>query len=156
MNSVFITVTGLLGDDPRTFTLGDGTAGVELRLAVEVPGRGSGNGMTRWMKIKAYGVLASRTAESVRKGDRVIVTADDVVSEAWLTKAVAPAKPEPRSGLVLVARDIAASMTRDSLRTGYAARKAQRLAAANGEPSDLPAHEQAEARVLSGVTTDPS
>jgi hypothetical protein len=42
-------------------------------------------------------------------------------------------------------------MAFDSLRTGYQARKAAQLAAANGEPNDLPAGQQAEARVLSGV-----
>ena len=44
-------------------------------------------------------------------------------------------------------------MAFDTLSTGYAARKAARLAAANGEPTDLPAGEQAEVRVLRGVTT---
>jgi len=44
-------------------------------------------------------------------------------------------------------------MAFDTLRTDYAARKAARLAAANGEPNGLPAGEQAEARVVSGVTT---
>ena len=43
-------------------------------------------------------------------------------------------------------------MAFDTLRTGFAARKAARAAAANGEPTDLPADEQAEARVLNGVT----
>jgi hypothetical protein len=75
------------------------------------------------------------------------------MAEAWLTKPTADTRSEARAGLKLRATDIAASMTFDSLRTGYAARKAQRLAAANGEPNDLPAHEQAEARVLAGVTT---
>ena len=40
--------------------------------------------------------------------------------------------------MTLRAREIAASMAFDTLRTGYAARKAARLAAANGEPNDLP------------------
>ena len=75
------------------------------------------------------------------------------MAEAWLTKPSADTRSEARAGLKLRATDIAASMAFDSLRTGYAARKAQRLAAANGEPNDLPAHEQAEARVLAGVTT---
>jgi hypothetical protein len=44
-------------------------------------------------------------------------------------------------------------MAFDSLRTVYQARKAAKLAAANGEPNDLPASEQAEVRVLGGVTT---
>jgi single-stranded DNA-binding protein len=157
MNPISITVTGRLGDDPRSFTTQGGTAGVELRLAIEVPrGAGSGDSITRWVKVTAFGVLATRTAESVRKGDRVTVTADDLTAEAWLTKPTADTRSEARAGLKLRATDIAASMAFDSLRTGYAARKAQRLAAANGEPNDLPAHEQAEARVLSGVTTTTS
>lgn len=152
MNPISITVTGRLGDDPRQFSTRDGTDGVELRLAVELPGRGGGDSITRWIKVTAFGVLATRTAESVRKGDRVTVVADDLMAEAWLSKPTADAAPEARAGIRLRARDIAASMAFDTLRTGYAARKAQRLAAANGEPTDLPASEQAEARVLSGVT----
>ena len=153
MNPISITVTGRLGDDPRSFTTQAGTAGVELRLAVEVPrGAGSGDSITRWIKVTAFGVLAARTAESVRKGDRVTVTCDDLSAEAWLTKPDGDGRPEARGGIRLRATDIAASMAFDSLRTGYAARKAARLAAASGEPNDLPAHERAEMEVLGGVT----
>jgi single-stranded DNA-binding protein len=149
MNPISITLTGRLGDDPRKFTTRDGTAGVELRLAVEVPSRGTGDSITRWVKVTAFGNLASRTAASVGKGDRVTVIADDLRAEAW------PARDsgEPRATVALRACEIAASMAFDELRTGYATRKAQRLAAASGEPTDLPAHEQAEAQVLAGVTT---
>ena len=146
MNPIAITVTGRLGDDPRTFTTRDGTPGVELRLAVEVPGR-SGDNLTRWIKVTAFGVLASRTADSVRKGDRVTVIADDLTAEAWLCT-----DQQPRARVALRAREIAASMAFDTLRTGYADRKAARTAAANGQPSDLPAGEQADAEVLAGVT----
>jgi single-stranded DNA-binding protein len=149
MNPISITVTGRLGDDPRTFTTRDGTDGVELRLALDLPSRGPGDGITRWVKVTAFGLLASRTAESVGKGDRVTVVADDLVAEAW----AANGSGEPRARVTLRAREIAASMAFDGLRTGYAARRAARLAAANGQPNDLPAHEQAEARVVSGVTT---
>ena len=149
MNPISITVTGRLGDDPRTFTTRDGTDGVELRLALELPARGTGDGITRWVKITAFGLLATRTAESVRKGDRVTVLADDLMAEAW----AATGSGEPRGRVTLRAREIAASMAFDSLRTGYAARKAARAAAANGEANDLPAGEQAEVRVLRGVTT---
>jgi single-stranded DNA-binding protein len=147
MNPIQITVTGRLGDDPRAFRANDGTDGVELRLAIEVPTR-AGESATRWVKVTAYGVLASRTAESVFKGDRVVVQADDMITEAWKSADGG----EPRARISLRARDIAASMARDNLRTGYATRKAARAAAANGEPTDLPAHEQAEAQVLAGVT----
>ena len=148
MNPICITVTGRLGDDPRTFTTRDGTDGVELRLALDLPARGSGDGITRWVKVTAFGMLATRTAESVGKGDRVTVLADDLMAEAW----AASGSGEPRARVTLRAREIAASMAFDSLRTGYAARKAARAAAANGEPNDLPADEQAEVRVLRGVT----
>jgi single-stranded DNA-binding protein len=149
MNPIDITVTGRLADDPRTFTTHDGTPGVELRLALDLPSRvPGGDGVTRWVKVTAYGLLASRTAESVGKGDRVTVLADDFTAEAW----AATGSGEPRARITLRAREIAASMTFDTLHTGYAARKAARLAAANGQPNNLPAHEQAEAQVLAGVT----
>ena len=151
MNPIHVTVTGRLGDDPRTFRTRDGSDGVELRLAIEIPPRGGGDPITRWLKVTAFGVLATRTAESVRKGDRVIVTADDLIADAWATDS-----GEPRAKITLRARDIAASMAFDTLRTGYTARKAAKLAAANGQPNDLPAHEQADLRVLAGVTTTTS
>jgi single-stranded DNA-binding protein len=150
MNPITVTVTGRLGDDPRTFTTRDGTTGVELRLALDIPSRvPGGDGITRWVKVTAFGMLAERTAASVGKGDRVTVIADDLMAEAWTSTS----SGEPRARVALRAREIAASMAFDSLRTGYAARKAARLAAANGEQTDLPAGEQAEARVISGVTT---
>ena len=150
MNPICVTVTGRLGDDPRTFTTRDGTTGVELRLALDLPSRvPGGDGITRWVKVTAFGMLAERTASSVGKGDRVTVIADDLMAEAWAASSTG----EPRARVSLRAREIAASMAFDSLSTGYAARRAARLAAANGEPTDLPAGEQAEARVISGVTT---
>ena len=149
MNPIAITVTGRLGDDPRTFTTRDGTPGTELRLAIEVPGR-TGDNTTRWIKVTAFGVLASRTAESVRKGDRVTVLADDLTAETWLSN---DDNPGPRARISLRARDIAASMAYDTLRTGYADRKAARTAAANGQPNNLPASEQADAQVLASLTS---
>jgi single-stranded DNA-binding protein len=149
VNPIQITVTGRLGDDPRTFRTRDGSDGVELRLAIEIPPRGTGDSITRWVKVTAFGVLATRTAESVRKGDRVIVTADDFIAEAW----TATTDGEPRARITLRARDIAASMAFDTLRTGCTDRKAAKAAAVNGQPNDLPAQEQADLRVLAGVTT---
>jgi single-stranded DNA-binding protein len=149
MNPITVTVTGRLGDDPRTFTTRDGTTGVELRLALDLPSRvPGGDGVTRWVKVTAFGMLAERTAASVGKGDRVTVIADDLMAEAWTSTN----SGEPRARVSLRAREIAASMAFDELCTGYAARKAARLAAANGEQTDLPAGEQAEVRVLRGVT----
>ena len=150
MNPITVTVTGRLGDDPRTFNTRDGSLGVELRLAIDIPSRiPGGDSLTRWVKVTAFGVLAERTAASVAKGDRVTVLADDLLAEAW----AANGSGEPRARVSLRAREIAASMAFATLRTGYAARKAAKAAAANGQPSDLPADQQAEARVIAGVTT---
>ena len=55
--------------------------------------------------------------------------------------------------MTLRAREIAVSMRFDTATTGRADRQAARAAAANGEPTDLDSSEQAEMRVLSGVTT---
>ena len=152
MNPITVTVSGRLGDDPRTFTTRDGTTGVELRLALDLPSRvPGGDGITRWVKVTAFGMLAERTAASVGKGDRITVISDDLMAEAWTSTS----NGEPRARVSLRAREIAASMAFDSLRTGYAARKAARLAAANGEQTDLPAGEEAEVRVLRGVTNTP-
>jgi single-stranded DNA-binding protein len=126
MNPITVTVIGRLGDDPRIFTTRDGTTGVELRLALDLPSRvPGGDGITRWVKVTAFGMLAERTAASVGKGDRVTVIADDLMAEAWTSTS----SGEPRARVALRAREIAASMAFDSLRTGYAARKAARLAA---------------------------
>ena len=103
--------------------------GVELRLAIDIPSRvPGGDGLTRWVKVTAFGSLAERTAASVGKGDRVTVLADDLLAEAW----AANGSGEPRARVSLRAREIAASMAFDILRTGYAARKAAKAAAANG------------------------
>jgi single-stranded DNA-binding protein len=154
VNPITVTVTGRLGADPRTFTLSDNTPGVELRLAVDLPPRGeNGRETTRWVKVTAYGLLATRTAASVRTGDRVTVIAEDLIAEAWIAREPgSDGKPRAGGQVTLRAREIAASMRFDTLTSGYADRKAARLAAANGEPNDLPAGEQADARVLSGVT----
>jgi single-stranded DNA-binding protein len=149
MYPISITLTGRLGEDPRTFPVRDGSDGVELRLALSMPSRNGGEDYAKWVKVTAFGVLASRVAQSVRKGDMVIVQAHDVTPEAWQTK---DEKHEIRAGLSFRATDIAASMRYDSLTTGRADREAARKAAAHGQPTDLPVHEEQEARVLAGVT----
>ena len=150
MNPISITVAGTLGSDPREFTVRDNTPGVELRLALDLPPRTpGGEEFTRWVKVTAFGPLATHTAASVRKGDRVTVTADDFRADAWSDRN----SGEARGQVVLLASDIAASMRRDTLVTGRADRMAARAAAAKGEPNDLPAGERADLKVLDGVTS---
>ena len=61
---------------------GLGRVGCDLRIAVDLPPRGaSGEGQVRYVKAVAFGVLASHAAESVRKGDRVIIQGHDLTAE---------------------------------------------------------------------------
>jgi single-strand DNA-binding protein len=139
---ITVTVTGNLVDDPRTFTTRDGQAGCELRMAVDLPPRGTGDGPTRYFKVVAFGVLASHAAESVCKGDRITVQGHDLTSEAWANGA-----GEPRSKVAIKATEIAASLRFDTLTTGPAVRAAGRAAAQAEDPQA-----RAEAAVLAGVT----
>jgi hypothetical protein len=130
MNPITISVTGRLGDDPRKFVTRDGTAGVELRLAIDLPGRiPGGDGATRWVKVTAFGLLAERTAESVGKGDRVTVLADDLIAEAW----AATGSGEPRARVCLRDRRL------DGLRhAAHRGGQPARPASTRSVPSHLP------------------
>jgi single-stranded DNA-binding protein len=148
MNPIHITVTGRLGDDPRTFTARDET-GVELRLACDLPGRDGGEGPTRWVKVTAFGALARNTATSFGKGDRVTVIATDLTADVWNHKESGEARGTVALRGVI---EISASTRFDTVTTGYSDRKAARAAAANGQPNDRPASEQGDLQVLRGIT----
>ena len=116
MNPIQITLTGRLGDDPRTLPhprrlrrrrAPHRSRGSRPQTASPSP---AGSRSPRSASSR------TRTAESVRKGDRVTVIADDMIAEAW----AANGSGEPRARVTLRAREIAASMAFDSLRTGYA------------------------------------
>jgi single-strand DNA-binding protein len=143
---ISITVTGVLYNDPSPFTTSRGTAAVSLWLESSLPARGNGEGISRYMKIKAFGTLASNITESLHRGDRITVRGDDLRGETWAKDG------ETRSCVVVIASDVSPSLLRDTAVTGRAARQAAAQAAANGEPSDLPAAEQVDLEVLNGVT----
>ncbi len=138
---ITVTVTGNLTDDPHTFQTRDTTAGTELRVAVNLPSRtGTGDGITRYLKVATFGVLAIHTAESLRKGDRVTIQGHDLTSEAWLGNG----DRQPRSKVAIRATEIAVSLRYDTAATGHANRATQR---------DADPQAQAETAVLNGVTT---
>ena len=74
-----ITLTGLVATTPRKITTSEGLDIVSFRLA-STPrryDRGASrwvDGETNWYTITAFRALASNTAESIDKGQRVIVT----------------------------------------------------------------------------------
>ena len=137
---ITVTVTGNLTDDPHTFQTRDNTTGCELRVAVNLPSRtATGDGITRYLKVTAFGVLAIHAAESVRKGDRVTIQGHDLTSEAWLGMG----DGQPRSKVAIRATEIAVSLRYDTAATGRATRATQR---------DADPQVQAESAVLNGVT----
>ena len=90
MDSINITVTGRLGADPRQGTTKAGKAWASFTVAADVPMR-NGNGDreydTRWYQVWCHGPLAEHVAESLVKGDRVTVRADDVNCRTWTEDA---------------------------------------------------------------------
>jgi Single-strand binding protein family len=153
VDSVSITLDGTLYNDPRPFTTNAGIAGVSLWLELPPSARSHGDGKSRYLKVVAYGTLASHVAASLRAHDRITVRADDFRADAWHDK---DKSQDDRAGMrtcvVVTARDISPSLIHETVITGSSARLAARAAAANGHDSDLPAAEQADLQVLAGVT----
>ena len=81
MERLSIVITGRLGSDPRLDTTNSGTPKAIMSVAVEP--RNGPDGPTRWFTVTAYRHLATHVAESLRKGDNVIVKADDIQAWTW-------------------------------------------------------------------------
>jgi single-strand DNA-binding protein len=146
MERLGITITGRLGSDPRPGETSNGIPKVTLSVAVEP--RSQQDGPTRWFSVTAYRHLATHVAESLRKGDMVIVKADDINAWTWTDDRT----KETRVGLGLTAYDIAASMRFDTLTTGAAGRKAAQAEAEASGAVAVNAEERADLEVLAGVT----
>ncbi len=145
MELISVTITGRLDRDPREFSTDRGP-GVSLWL--ETAAGAGDREYSRFVKVVAWGNLAAHVAASLRKNDRVTVRARDIRAECWPDDAT----KEPRSCIAVTAWDIAPSLLHDTAITGSAVRRAAATSAAAGEPADLPAAEQADLRVLAGVT----
>jgi single-stranded DNA-binding protein len=90
VDSINITVTGRLGADPRQGTTKAGKPWASFTVAADVPTRnGSGDREyeARWYQVWCHGPLAEHVAESLVKGDRVSVRADDVTCRTWTEDA---------------------------------------------------------------------
>jgi Single-strand binding protein family len=156
VDSVSITLDGTLYNDPRPFTTSTGTAGVSLWLELP-PARSNGDAKSRYLEVIAFGTLATNVAASLRAHDRITVRGDDFRARARHDKTrSADDDAGIRSFVVVTARDISPSLIHESVITGSSARQATRAAAANGNDTGLPAAEQADLKVLAGVTATQS
>jgi single-strand DNA-binding protein len=74
-----ITITGIVGTDPRALTTSEGLAITSFRLAstqrrFDKAAEKWIDGETNWYSITAFRQLAANTAVSVKKGERILVT----------------------------------------------------------------------------------
>ena len=144
MDTLSITFTGRLTRDPREITAQNGTG---ASLWIEVP---LDNSRTCYLEATAWGTLAAHVLDSVRQNDRVTVRGSHLTAKHW-AKDTGQGK-EISTWVAVRASDISVSLVHDTATTGYASRRAAATAAVNGEPSDLPAADQADLKVLAGVT----
>jgi single-stranded DNA-binding protein len=144
VDTLSISFTGRLAKDPAEIP---GKNGTGVRLWIEVPLDSS---TSRYFKVIAWGTLATHVLNSARQNDRVTVRAGDIRSEDWLHET--DEGKQARSCVTVRASDISVSLAHDDVTTGRASRRAAVTAAANGEPTNLPAAERADLQVLAGVT----
>jgi len=84
METIGVTVTGRIGNAPRTGTTKNSKAWASFSLAADLPPRtAGGESETRWYTIWAYGPLATHVAGSLAKGNMVTVRADDITCRTW-------------------------------------------------------------------------
>jgi single-stranded DNA-binding protein len=155
MDSIGITLTGRLGNDPVLSTTRNGKSRLYMTVAVD-SSRGRENEPPLWIGVKAFGVLADRAAASLRKGDLVTVRADNL--ETWVTED----RQNPgqhRAGLAVLAYDLAASVRFGTLITERAAQQPPQdtqNVQDTGDQADgfavLSTEEQANRSVLDGIT----
>ena len=77
MNSTLVTFAGHLADVPELRFTPSGRAHAKVRVAVNARYQNSDgawvDGATSWHTVQAWGALAEHLADSVAKGDRILV-----------------------------------------------------------------------------------
>jgi single-strand DNA-binding protein len=77
MNTIQITISGHTSDAPELRVTPNGKANARMRVAVNSRFQNSAgewvDGTTSWYTVLAWGQLAEHVAESISKGDRVLV-----------------------------------------------------------------------------------
>ncbi|SDS69538.1 single-strand DNA-binding protein [Paraoerskovia marina] len=133
---VNVTLAGFVGTTPRLFTSQNGTPFTSFRVAstkryLDRSSNAWVDGKTIWFTVKAWRQPATNVAESVRKGDAVVVTGRLAVDE-WT------ADDGPRTDLVVEATALGPDLTRGTARFAHTvARRDERATdAAAGEVGD--------------------
>ena len=159
MEACSVTITGTLAYEPRLDHNASGDPRLTLTLRVQTR-----SSRSRWIKVKAFGLLALRSAESYHRGDRVTVRGDDLDSWGRIDDRPADSRyqgapqddgPRVQSWVFITAYDIALSTANDTAASGQSARRETGPGESPaGEAGSGPVtfEEQANRSVLDGAT----
>lgn len=103
-----LTIEGNLAAEPHLDVIEDGTSVCHFRVLHTARRHVNGawrDGETTGVDVTCWGTLADRAAESLHKGDCVIVAGDDPASQPWVAR-----DGESRASLTLTARTLALSL----------------------------------------------
>lgn len=111
MHEPVITVVGNLGRDPRQRVLASGAVVADFRVASTPRTHDKASdswvdGTTTWFSVTCWRTLAENAAQSLHKGDRVIVTGR-LTTKTWLTP-----EGEERSTLEIDASSVGFDLSR--------------------------------------------
>ncbi len=108
MPDTHVTITGNLTDDPELSFTPTGTAVANFRVAVTPRVNDGGtwrDGETSYFRVQAWRDLAEHTAESLAKGNRVLVVGQ-LKARSWEDKATG----ERRSVIEVTAEEVGPSL----------------------------------------------
>ena len=108
MSDNTITVVGNITKEPELKFLGSGNAAVKFSIAVNKRRKGKDGEYeesTSFFDVQAYGTLAENLANSVTKGNRIVVTGE-IEQRSWDDKNTG----DKRSKVEVVADEIAPSL----------------------------------------------
>ena len=130
-----ITVVGNVGWEPQRRVLASGAVVTDFRVATTPRRLDKASGEwrdleTMWFTVSCWRQLADHVADSVHKGDKVVVTGR-LQAKSWKTK-----EGEPRSGLEIEAMSVGLDLSRGPVTQQRTAPQVQRVSA--GEPVDDP------------------
>jgi single-strand DNA-binding protein len=128
MSEVVTTLAGYVALDPKLFVSANGTAFTTFRMATtrryfDRAAERWTDGQTLWFTVKTWRETARNVAESLRKGDAVVVTGVVGLDE-W------DGPDGPRTSFVLEARNLGPDLSRGAARF---ARVVHRSSAGDGE-----------------------
>ena len=106
-----LTVVGAIGNDPQSNTTSNGTNVTNFNIPLSI-WRGGDNYETEWLKVTAWGDMATRVANNFRKRDRVLIELEFDRIEQWQSNGETNARTAWR--LTNIRKVVGADQLKDS------------------------------------------